>query len=159
VKRAAAEKALSSGTPFSDVARQLSQSPTAAKGGDLGAVQPADLSEELQAALKDLKPGGTSPAVQTPFGLHYLHLEEIVPAHPRPYEEVKDRLSDMMFREQYKDAITAYIKGLRGRYNVVVNDRLLGPAVGVEKAPAPPAADTPPAPAAAADQPAAPVAQ
>lgn len=160
IRRAAAEKALSEGTPFAEAAKLYSQSPTADKGGDLGGVQPGDLSEELQAALKGLLPGATSPAVQTPFGLHYLHLEEVVAAHPRPYEEVKDRLPDMMFREQYKDSIAAFIKDLKGRYYVVINDRLLGPAVAGDKPPAPAVVDAaPPAPAAVEDPPPAPVAR
>ena len=125
-RRAAAEKAMADGAPFEEVAKQYSQSPTAEKGGDLGAVQPGDLAGELQTALKALKPGETSPAVATQFGLHYLHLTEIVPAHPRPFEEVRPGLPERMFREQYKDSIAEFIKGLKTRYHVVVNDKLLG---------------------------------
>ena len=126
-RRAAVEKALADGTAFEEAARQHSQSPTADKGGDLGAVQPGDLSEALQAALKTLKPGETSAAIATPFGLHYLHLVEIIPAHPRPFDELRDQLPDRVFREKYRDNIAEYLKGLKSRYHVVVNDRLLTP--------------------------------
>jgi len=127
VRRDAAEKSLAEGTPFEEVAKRYSQSPTAEKGGDLGPVSPGDLSEELQAALKGLNPGETSAAVEVKHGLHYLHLVEIIPAHPRPFEEVKDQLPDRMFREQYKDNIESYLEGLKGRYLVVINDKLLKP--------------------------------
>jgi parvulin-like peptidyl-prolyl isomerase len=126
-RRAAVEKALKEGTPFEQVAERYSQSPTAPKGGDLGGLQPADLSADLQAALRGLQAGQSTPAVATAFGLQYIQLVEIVPAHPRPFEEVKDLLPDRMFREQYKESIETFVEGLKKRYNVVVHEELLAP--------------------------------
>lgn len=61
------------GARFSAVARQFSQSPTAAVGGDLGWVQPDELSPPLAKAVAEMRPGELSPPIRTAGG-YYLML-------------------------------------------------------------------------------------
>jgi peptidyl-prolyl cis-trans isomerase SurA len=61
------------GARFSAVARQFSQSPTAAVGGDLGWVHPDELSPQLAKAVEGMHPGELSPPIRTPGG-YYLML-------------------------------------------------------------------------------------
>lgn len=63
-----------SGTPFSNIARQYSQSPGAAQGGDLGWVQPGQLEDALDAALSNLRPGQISPPIRTSKGYTLLFM-------------------------------------------------------------------------------------
>lgn len=63
-----------SGTPFSSIARQYSQSPGAAQGGDLGWVQPGQLEDALDAALTSLRPGQISPPIRTSKGYTLLFM-------------------------------------------------------------------------------------
>jgi peptidyl-prolyl cis-trans isomerase SurA len=70
------EVQLQSGAPFSAVARQLSQNPTAAQGGDLGIVQESQLPPELGAVLKTLHPGQISPPIRASGGYYILLLRE-----------------------------------------------------------------------------------
>ena len=63
------------GAPFSAVARQFSQSPSAANGGDIGWVEEGQLSEELDKALHDLHRGAVSPPIRSAGGYYVLQLQ------------------------------------------------------------------------------------
>jgi peptidyl-prolyl cis-trans isomerase SurA len=71
------EAQLQAGAPFSAVARQFSQNPTAAQGGDLGVVQEGQLPPELDNALRALRPGQISPPIRATGGYYILYLREL----------------------------------------------------------------------------------
>lgn len=64
------------GAPFSAVARQFSQNPMAAQGGDLGWVQDGQLPPELDAALKTMHPGDLSQPIRSTGGYYLLYYRE-----------------------------------------------------------------------------------
>jgi peptidyl-prolyl cis-trans isomerase SurA len=64
------------GLDFAEQARLLSQDGSAAKGGDLGWLNPGDTVPEFERAMDALKPGELSPVVQSPFGMHLIQLVE-----------------------------------------------------------------------------------
>ena len=67
---------LQSGAQFGTVARQFSQSPTAAAGGDMGWVHQGQLPTELDAVLQKLEPGAISPPIRSTGGYYILGLRE-----------------------------------------------------------------------------------
>ncbi|MFZ3237692.1 MAG: peptidylprolyl isomerase [Stellaceae bacterium] len=60
------------GARFSAVAQQFSQSPTAAVGGDVGWVHPAELSPPLAKAVADMRPGELSAPIRAAGGYYLL---------------------------------------------------------------------------------------
>jgi peptidyl-prolyl cis-trans isomerase SurA len=71
------EKIVSKAATFEDLARQNSQEPgSAAKGGDLGWLEPGDAGPEFDQALSSLKPGEISDVIESPFGFHILRVVE-----------------------------------------------------------------------------------
>lgn len=64
------------GAPFTAVARQFSQNPTAAQGGDIGVVHEGQLAPELNNALVKLKAGEISPPIRSTGGYYILLLRE-----------------------------------------------------------------------------------
>jgi peptidyl-prolyl cis-trans isomerase SurA len=60
------------GARFSAMAEQFSQSPTAARGGDLGWITPGELPPELAQAAAQMRPGELSPPIRTPAGYYLL---------------------------------------------------------------------------------------
>jgi peptidyl-prolyl cis-trans isomerase SurA len=64
------------GAPFQAVARQFSQSPSAAAGGDVGWVYDGQLAQELNQELGKMTPGETSPPIRSTGGYYLLNLRE-----------------------------------------------------------------------------------
>ncbi len=67
---------LRDGANFSAVARQFSQNPSAASGGDIGWVLEGQIAEELMQSLQQMKPGMISPPVRSRGGWYILYLAE-----------------------------------------------------------------------------------
>jgi len=63
-----------SGVRFDAIARQFSQSPTAAVGGDLGWVTPHELAPALGDAIQKMKPGEMSYPIRTGGGYYMVYL-------------------------------------------------------------------------------------
>jgi peptidyl-prolyl cis-trans isomerase SurA len=79
VKRAAERIAeqVRQGANFTALARQFSQSATAAVGGDMGWVEQGSLDPELEKVVDKLKPGELSAPVRTVSGYHLLLLRDV----------------------------------------------------------------------------------
>ncbi|MBV9571290.1 MAG: peptidylprolyl isomerase [Alphaproteobacteria bacterium] len=79
------------GAPFDAIARQFSQNPTAAAGGDLGVVQDGQLVPELNAALEKMHTGEVNGPIKASGGYYLLFLRQrIEPAGtkvPDPAEQ------------------------------------------------------------------------
>ena len=70
------EQQLHQGAPFPVVARQFSQHPTAATGGDMGWVNTGQLAPELDAALARMEVGAVSDPIRSTGGWYVLGLRE-----------------------------------------------------------------------------------
>jgi len=68
---------LDAGAPFAAVARQLSQNPTAAQGGDIGIVQDGQLPPELDKALLKMHAGDISEPIRATGGYYILQLRVV----------------------------------------------------------------------------------
>ncbi len=64
------------GAPFQAVARQFSNAPSAATGGDAGWLATGDIQPELLAALENMKPGQLSRPIPTKDGVWIVYLRE-----------------------------------------------------------------------------------
>lgn len=65
-------KLLKEGKDFSELAKQRSQCPSAAGGGDLGNLKGKKLDMDFEEAAELLKPGQISGVVRTRFGYHLI---------------------------------------------------------------------------------------
>jgi len=64
------------GAPFPQVARQFSQSPSAAAGGDIGWIASTELAPELQPIAERLQAGQVSLPVRTPNGVYIIAMRD-----------------------------------------------------------------------------------
>jgi peptidyl-prolyl cis-trans isomerase SurA len=64
------------GAPFPLVARQFSQAPSAAAGGDIGWIASTELAPELQPIAERLEPGQVSLPVRTPTGVYLIAMRD-----------------------------------------------------------------------------------
>ena len=67
---------LQKGAPFPAVARQFSNSPSAATGGDVGWISTGEMAPEVDKALEDLRPGQLSPPIPVKDGVYIIYLKD-----------------------------------------------------------------------------------
>ncbi|MBV2194402.1 MAG: peptidylprolyl isomerase [Azonexus sp.] len=67
---------IANGVDFAEQARLYSQDGSAAKGGDLGWLNPGDTVPEFELAMNALKLDEVSPVVQSPFDMHLIQVLE-----------------------------------------------------------------------------------
>jgi len=95
---------LKGGADFAALAKTSSDDAgSKSKGGDLGWLKRGQMPESFEKALWSLKAGETSAPVETEFGWHLIHVDEVKPASVQPFEdaEVQNELVEL-FRNREK---------------------------------------------------------
>ena len=81
------------GADFAALAQEHSDdTPTGAKGGDLGFFSRGAMVKPFEDAAFSLSVGEVSEPVETQLGFHIIQLEDRQPAQPRPFDEVRDEI-------------------------------------------------------------------
>jgi peptidyl-prolyl cis-trans isomerase C len=123
-------QSLEKGAKFEDVAKKESMDSSKDNGGDLGWFTPDRMDKPFADAVVALKPGDfTHKPVQTQYGWHVIQLVDTRPLSPPPFDQVKQRLAQVVQAKKFK----AY------------TDDLISKAK-IDRTSAAPAAATPPAP-------------
>jgi peptidyl-prolyl cis-trans isomerase C len=123
-----AEKALErlkNGGAFAKVARELSEGPYAAKGGDLGFMRKGQMVEEWEAAAFSLKPGDFSDIVETQAGFHIIKLEEIKSLDMEALEKQKPGIKKSLLKNKKKTVEKEQNDKLRAKAKININEKLL----------------------------------
>jgi peptidyl-prolyl cis-trans isomerase C len=124
-------QSLEKGAKFEDVAKKESMDSSKDNGGDLGWFTPDRMDKPFADAVVALKPGDfTHKPVQTQYGWHVIQLIDTRPLSPPPFDQVKQRLVQVVQAKKFK----AY------------TDDLISKAK-IDRTSAAPAAATPPPPA------------
>ncbi len=109
-KAAELRKRIEDGEDFATLAKQYSEGPAAASGGDLGNLKKGEMLDEFEAAVDKLKVGEVSPPVRTSVGVHLIMLEEKSgEGHTGIAElqgEIKDKLYNAALEERYQRWLT-----------------------------------------------------
>lgn len=104
---------LEAGEDFAAVARQVSQGPSAADGGDLGWLRRGVVQPEVEKAAFALETGQISGLVRTRAGFQILKVEERRGGEPKPFDEVKDEIRDHLTNDQADVLRQQYVAELR----------------------------------------------
>lgn len=97
-KAEAIEAKLKGGADFAALAKTDSDDTgSKAKGGDLGWLKRGDMPSSFEKAEWSLGVGETSDPVETEFGWHLIHVDEVKPASAKPFTdpEVQHELTDL----------------------------------------------------------------
>jgi peptidyl-prolyl cis-trans isomerase C len=145
------------GEKFEDLAKTQSMDSSAKTGGDLGWFAADRMVPEFSAALVTLKPGEyTHTPVQSQYGWHVIQLVATRPLAPPPYDQVKQRLTQMVEQKKFRGHMDDVAKN--AKIEKFLDQPAAGSAAPAAAAPATaaPAILAPAAPAAAAPAPPAP---
>ena len=120
------------GGDFAALAREYSQIPNAAKGGDLGFFGKGIMFPKLEEVAFTSPVGKISPIFETPTGFNFLKVTDKKPASVRGFDEVKHRLMMEIGAMKESGAVQAKLDELKARAKI----RILDPALQPVPAPA-----------------------
>lgn len=112
-KAEAALKRYNDGEEFSDLARELSEGPSASQGGDLGFFGKNQMVKAFEDAAFALEVGETAGPVRTDFGFHLIRLTAKNEAGTMPYEDVKGQISDHLYKLKLGEAVKARLDEMK----------------------------------------------
>ncbi len=105
---------LQKGEKFEDLARRESMDASKDNGGDLGWFTPDRMVKPFADAVLSLKPGEfTHKAVQTQYGWHVIELVEIRDLQPPPFENVRQRLEQVVQAKKIKAYTDELMRGAK----------------------------------------------
>lgn len=101
------------GAKFEEVAKQNSDGPTAAQGGELGEFRRGMLAKELEDKTFALKSGEVTDVVRTRQGFIILKVDEHTPAGIPPYKDVENQVQEAIYLKKLQPALRQYLTKLR----------------------------------------------
>jgi parvulin-like peptidyl-prolyl isomerase len=79
---------------------------------DLGFFKRGELAEEFEVVAFSLNVGEISPVFASPFGYHVVTVTERKPPVPRPFEEVRDEVRELLLAERRQERTRELVKKL-----------------------------------------------
>lgn len=137
LKQAETTKAeILAGADFSQLAKERSNDPSAANGGDLGYLHQGMLAPAIEDGLSSMQPGSVGGPVRTLEGYAVYRLDGRIPSELRDFASVENRAKELLLRQKSLDTWLAFLDGLRTTAQIEV-----GPAfVQIMQTPKPAAA-------------------
>lgn len=123
---------VAAGADIAQIAKEYSQIPNAAAGGDLGWFGKGEMFPAIEKAAFELPVGGLSEIFETPTGLNFLKVIERRPSRALPFEEVKARLLVDLGRLKEAQTMERRVAELRKDAKIEVVDEAF---LKVEEAP------------------------
>jgi peptidyl-prolyl cis-trans isomerase C len=107
------------GADFAQLARSRSHdTSSAARGGDLGFFAMGQMDPAFAKAAFALKPGETSPVVETPYGFHVIRVLERRPARTVPLAEVRSQVEQYLTSERRDELTVTFVEQLKAKGRV-----------------------------------------
>lgn len=119
--REARRRVTSGGEAFTEVAQEISEGPTASKGGSLGEMQQEALMPELSRAVASLEPGQVSEPVVTSNGIHVVKVDDRRSLMPESFEELKGKIQQALYQERFEQQRKLWLDELRRAAEVEVD--------------------------------------
>ena len=104
---------------FEEVARELSNCPSAAVGGSLGQLLRGDTVQEFERALFDTAASGILPTlVNTRFGFHIVRVDRRIDGDAVPFDEVEADIAAFLDTRVRHKAMQQYVSVLAGQASI-----------------------------------------
>jgi peptidyl-prolyl cis-trans isomerase C len=115
---AARKRALTGDEEFTVVATELSEGPSAPKGGDLGWITKGALVSPLSETMFALEPGQISEVIQSRFGFHVVTISDRRPAETIGLEEASDQIETLLRQQKAAEIVGQLLETLVKNANV-----------------------------------------
>ena len=107
------QQKLKDGGDFAALAKEYSEGPSSAKGGDLGYFRRGQMVKPFEEAALALKPNEVSDIVETRFGYHLIIVYDNKPEQTLAYADVKDKIIQRMKQEKIEKEAVQYVDKLK----------------------------------------------
>ncbi len=104
------QKRIQAGEDFAQVAKEVSDCPSKANGGDLNFFQKGQMVGPFENAAFAMKPGETSDIVETEFGYHIIKLTDKKAPGTMSFDEVKPRIQQQLKSQKMSQEVPKYIQ-------------------------------------------------
>lgn len=122
------EKATAEGADFGKLAIELSEGPSARKGGDLGIFSADRMVEEFSDAAFALEPGEVSKPIKTKFGFHIIKVHGKYAPGDLPREALEDQIKERLSARKLHQGRRDLKQKLMDSYEVKnIMEEVLGP--------------------------------
>ncbi len=98
---------------FEDAARENSSCPSSENGGNLGEFTRGQMVPEFDAAVFLMNVGEVKGPVKTQFGYHLIKLNAKNEAKTYEFDEIKDQIKDMAFKDKQQKAYQSKLNQLK----------------------------------------------
>jgi peptidyl-prolyl cis-trans isomerase C len=112
------QKKIKKGDDFAVLAKEYSQCPSSASGGDLDFFGRGQMARPFEAAAFALEPGEISGIIETRFGYHIIKCTGKKPGTALAYNDVKDDLQKFLKQKKLQEQLKEYTKGLEKKAKV-----------------------------------------
>ena len=115
------DKAKNKKGSFEELAKKFSIGPTKTKGGYLGKFQANQMVPEFSAAAMALnKDEYTKAPIKTQFGYHVIYLDGKEESAAQSFEEVEEKISQLIIQEKYGNLIKDEVAELRKNAKIII---------------------------------------
>ncbi len=105
-------KRLKAGEDFTTVAKEVSEGPTASKGGDIGTFRKGSMNSALEAVVFEIPVGSFSDIVETDYGYQIVQVVERSDAAVKPLQDVRPQISEHLYEEKSEPEVETFMKTL-----------------------------------------------
>jgi peptidyl-prolyl cis-trans isomerase C len=116
---------LDAGADFAELAKANSDCPSKANGGSLGRFGRGMMVPEFEDAAFSQEVGKVGDVVETTFGYHLVLVTKRSDAKEADYEDVKDRISELLTAQRQQEAVRGFVEGLEAAAKVQRFDEAL----------------------------------
>ena len=122
-----AAKRIKKGAPFDVVAGEVSLSPDAEKGGDLGYFSRGQMPQEFDAVVFSLPKGKLSSVVETTYGHHLFLVTDRREALKKSEGEIVDEVRALLLAEKREEFFSVWLENLRSKASLRYNEDTISP--------------------------------
>jgi parvulin-like peptidyl-prolyl isomerase len=108
------------GADFAELARNYSDGPSAADGGELGFAPRGVFVKPFEDAAFALEPGEISGITRTGYGFHIIELIDRREGHILPEQEVATAIRQQLFEDRLLEAMAAEVSNLREQASIEI---------------------------------------
>lgn len=105
---------------FADLAKQNSDDPSSANGGDAGFFERGNMAPEIEAVAYTLKKNQVSDIIRTKYGFLILKLLEYTQAGIPPQAEVENAIHERIYYQKIQPSLREYLTKLRQESYITV---------------------------------------